>query len=148
MRTRLADHGGPPTRKFFPLPHRRKETHRDDSNRKLTTLAIWVHGELERDGLHTANLRGDDVRLNGVDGDRENLNWCPTLYYRPGQVRHEAVPPLILPTWAIARGDRLSELGLGVARPTGDPPGDGMETWRVLARKREGEGRRGQPMRV
>ena len=76
---------------------------------------------MERDGLHMANLRGDDVWLNGVDGDSENLNWRPTSYYHPGQVRHEAVPPLILQTWVIARGDRLTELGLGVARPAGDP---------------------------
>ena len=95
-----------------------------------------------------ANLRGDGVRLNGVDGDGENLNWRPTSYYRPGQVRHEAIPPLILQTLAIARGDQLSELGLGMALPAGDPPGDATETWSVLARKREDEGRRGQPMRV
>ena len=41
----------------------RKEAHRDDSNRKLTTLAIWTHGELERDGLHTANLRATTFGL-------------------------------------------------------------------------------------
>ena len=53
----LAGHGGPPRGKFSLLPHRRKEAHRDDSNRKLTTQAIWAHGELERDGLHRTNLR-------------------------------------------------------------------------------------------
>ena len=82
--TRLASHGEPPQGKLSMLPHRRKEAHRDDSNRKLTTPASWVHGELERDGLHMANLRGHGVRLNGVDGDNENLNWLPTSYYRPG----------------------------------------------------------------
>ena len=71
-------------------------------------------------------MRGDGVRLNGVDGDDENLNWRPTSYYRPGQVRHEAVPPLVLQTWAIARGDWLSELGLGVARLAGDPLDDAI----------------------
>ena len=95
-----------------------------------------------------ANLICDNVWLNGVNGNGENLNWRPTSYYRPGQVRHDVVPPLILQTWAIARGDWLSELGLGVAQPAGDPLGDAMETWCVLVRKREGEGRRGQPMRV
>ena len=67
----MADRRG---KKFSPFPHRRKEARRDDSNRKLTTLAIWAHGELERDGLHTTNLRGDDVQLNGVGGDGESLN--------------------------------------------------------------------------
>ena len=82
--TRLAGHGGPLRGKLSTLPHRRKEAHRDDSNRKLTTLASWVHGELERDGLHTTTLRADGVRLNGVDGDGKNLNWRPTSYHRPG----------------------------------------------------------------
>ena len=35
-----------------------------------------------------------------------------------------------------------------MALPAGDPPGDATETWSVLARKREDEGRWGQPMRV
>ena len=72
-RTHLTGHGGLPRRKFSPLPHHWKEAHRDDSNRKLTTLAILVHDELERDGLHSANLVGDGVWLNGVDGG-ENTN--------------------------------------------------------------------------
>ena len=141
----MADRRG---EKLSPLPHHRKEAHREDSNRKLTTQASWVHGEWGREGLHTANLMGDGVQLNGVDGDGKNLNWLPTSYYRPGQLRHKIVPPLVLQTWAIARGDQLSELGLGVALPADDPPGDATETWRVLARKREDEGRWGQPMRV
>ena len=70
---------------------------------------------MERDGLHMTNLRGDGVRLNGVGGDGESLNWRPASYYHLGQVRHDVVPPLILQTWANARGDWLSELGLGVA---------------------------------
>ena len=70
------------------------------------------------------------------------------MYYRPGQVRPNAVFPLILRTWANTREDMLLELGLGVAWLANDPPDDATGTWHVLARKREGEGRRGQPTRV
>jgi len=85
-RTRLAGHGGPPRGKFSPLPHRRKEAHRDDFIRKPTTLAIWAHGELERDGWYMANFEGDGVRLRGDNGDGESLNQRPTMDYRPSKL--------------------------------------------------------------
>ena len=42
-------------------------------------MSSWVHGELERGGLHKANLMDDGIQLNGVDGG-ENPIEAPTPY--------------------------------------------------------------------